>query len=85
MRDDVSWTKGAHQLKIGGSWALYKKVQDLFGTTQGAFNFDGTFTGSDFADFLLGTAEELQRTGRAGSRPLEQRFMGRIHSRTTGA
>jgi hypothetical protein len=57
VRDDVSWTKGAHQLKIGGSWALYKKVQDLFGTTQGAFNFDGTFTGSDFADFLLGTAK----------------------------
>jgi hypothetical protein len=57
VRDDVSWTRGAHQLKIGGSWALYKKVQDLFGTTQGAFNFDGTFTGSDFADFLLGTAK----------------------------
>jgi len=57
IRDDVSWTKGTHQLKMGGSWALYKKVQDLFGTTQGAFSFDGTFTGSDFADFLLGTAK----------------------------
>ena len=57
LRDDVSWSKGAHQMKMGGSWALYKKVQDLFGTTQGAFNFDGTFTGSDFADFLLGTAK----------------------------
>ena len=57
VRDDVSWTKGPHQLKIGGSWALYKKVQDLFGTTQGAYGFDGTFTGSDFADFLLGAAK----------------------------
>ena len=57
LRDDISWTKGAHQFKMGGSWALYKKVQDLFGTTQGAFNFDGTYTGSDFADFLLGTAK----------------------------
>ena len=57
IRDDVSWTRGTHQLKMGGSWALYKKVQDLFGTTQGAFTFDGTFTGSDFADFLLGTAK----------------------------
>jgi hypothetical protein len=60
IRDDVSWTKGAHQLKIGGSWALYKKVQDLFGTTQGAFTFTGkasnnTYTGNSFADFLLGT------------------------------
>ncbi len=57
IRDDVSWTRGAHQLKIGGSWAIYKKVQDLFGTTQGGYGFDGTFTGNDFADFLLGDAK----------------------------
>jgi len=44
IRDDVSWTKGAHQFKIGGSWALYKKVQELFGQTQGGFNFNNTFT-----------------------------------------
>jgi len=54
IRDDVSWTKGAHQFKFGGSWALYKKVQALFGNTQGAFSFSGGFTGLDFADFLLG-------------------------------
>ncbi len=57
VRDDLSWAKGAHQFKFGASWALYKKVQDLFGETQGAFNFDGTFTGLDFADMLLGTAK----------------------------
>ena len=66
IRDDISLTKGAHQLKFGASWAIYKKVQDLFGTTQGSFNFDGTFTtpaglkskpGNDLADFLLGTAK----------------------------
>jgi len=63
VRDDVSWTKGAHQLKMGGSWSLYKKKQQLFGTTQGAFTFNGDsgstqngFTGNSFADFLLGTA-----------------------------
>ena len=54
IRDDVSWTKGAHQFKMGGSWAIYKKAQDLFGNTQGAFSFGGGFTGLDFADFLLG-------------------------------
>jgi hypothetical protein len=59
-RDDLSLTKGAHQLKFGASWALYKKVQDLFGQTQGGFNFDGTFTGNDFADFLLGDAKSYQ-------------------------
>ncbi len=56
IRDDISWTKGAHQFKIGASWALYKKVQDLFGDTQGAFNFNGKYTGNDMADFLLGYA-----------------------------
>jgi Carboxypeptidase regulatory-like domain len=60
VRDDLSWTKGAHQLKFGFSWALYKKTQDLFGQTQGGFNFDGTFTGNDFADFLLGDAKSYQ-------------------------
>jgi len=55
IRDDVSWTKGAHQLKMGGSWSLYKKKQQLFGTTQGAFNFNGNYSGNSFADFLLGT------------------------------
>ena len=57
LRDDVSWTKGAHQLKFGFSWALYKKVQDYFALTQGNFNFNGSFTGNDFADFLLGYAQ----------------------------
>jgi hypothetical protein len=60
IRDDISLTKGAHQIKFGGSWALYKKTQDLFGETQGGFTFDGTFTGNDFADFLLGDAKGYQ-------------------------
>src|SRR5690349_17231240 len=63
IRDDVSWTKGSHQLRMGGSWAIYKKVQDLFGTTQGAFTFTnggGTYTGNSFSDFLLGLPQNYQ-------------------------
>jgi hypothetical protein len=68
IRDDVSWTKGNHQLRMGGSWALYKKLQDLFGQTQGGFNFNGSFTsnagasgtGLGYADFLLGDASSHQ-------------------------
>lgn len=56
VRDDLSWTKGSHQLKFGASWMLYTKIQDLFGNTQGNFNFNGTYTGNGFADFLLGYA-----------------------------
>jgi len=58
FRDDVSWTKGAHQLKFGFSWAIYKKTQDAFANTEGNFKFDGSFTGNDFADYLLGYAQQ---------------------------
>ncbi|HKN74701.1 MAG TPA: TonB-dependent receptor [Candidatus Acidoferrum sp.] len=72
VRDDVSWTKGPHQLKFGGSWALYKKTQDLFGQTQGGFGFNNTFTsgtaacpanttcGNSFASMLLGMPNSYQ-------------------------
>jgi len=56
IRDDVSWSKGRHQMKIGFGWLLYKKNQDWFKNTQGNFQFNGSFTGNDFADYLLGTA-----------------------------
>jgi len=54
--DDFSWVKGSHQFKFGGSILWYTKVQDTFGNTNGSFNFKGTYTGNDFADFLLGYA-----------------------------
>jgi hypothetical protein len=60
IRDDVSWTKGAHQFKMGGSWAIYKKVQDLFGQTQGGFSFNGTYSGNSFADYVLGLPNSYQ-------------------------
>ena len=60
IRDDISWTRGAHQLKMGASWALYKKIQDVFAATQGNFSFNGSFSGNDFADYLLGYAQQYQ-------------------------
>lgn len=63
FRDDLSWTRGAHQLKFGFSWALYKKIQDAFANTQGNFKFDGSFTGYDYADYLLGYAQQYTEDG----------------------
>jgi hypothetical protein len=54
LRDDFSWSKGRHQMKMGFGWLLYKKNQDWFTFTQGQFRFDGNFSGNDFADFVLG-------------------------------
>jgi hypothetical protein len=60
LRDDVSWTHGAHQMKFGFSWALYKKLQTYFANTQGNFQFNGSYTGNDFADYLLGYASNYE-------------------------
>ncbi|HKR26369.1 MAG TPA: carboxypeptidase regulatory-like domain-containing protein [Acidobacteriaceae bacterium] len=60
IRDDLSWSRGAHQFKFGASWALYKKIQDAFAATQGNFDFNGFYTGNDFADFLLGYSDSYQ-------------------------
>ena len=70
VRDDVSWTKGKHNLHFGGQYMRYGKNQDIFGDTQGNYTFNGTFTqagvpkntttnttyGNAVADMLLGYA-----------------------------
>ena len=56
--DDFSWVKGSHQFKFGGSILWYTKIQDTFGNTNGDYRFNGTYTGNDFADFLLGFSNQ---------------------------
>jgi len=80
VRDDLSWVKGAHQLKFGFGWAIYKKVQDYFAETQGGFTFDGSATspagcvgsstvtcGLDYADFILGDAQHYAENAYKGT------------------
>ena len=56
-RDDLTWIHGSHNFKFGGQFMRYAKNQEIFGNTQGNYNFDGTFTGNALADFLLGYAK----------------------------
>src|SRR5450755_991692 len=56
VRDDVSWTRGQHNLHFGGQFMRYAKNQDIFGDTQGNYGFNGSFTGNAVADLLLGYA-----------------------------
>jgi len=81
VRDDLSWVRGTHQLKMGFAWAIYKKVQDYFAETQGGYNFNGSATtpagcvavakttacGFDFADFVLGDASNYNENAYKGS------------------
>ncbi len=65
-RDDLSWTKGAHNFKFGGSFMHYTKNQVIGGDTEGDYSFNGSYTagyaangstiapGNSFADTLLG-------------------------------
>jgi hypothetical protein len=54
--DNLSISMGRHNLQFGASYLRGYKTQDIFGASNGHFNFDGSFTGNAFADFLLGYA-----------------------------
>jgi Carboxypeptidase regulatory-like domain len=56
-RDDLSWTKGVHQLKFGFSWLHDYKNQQLQYNTNGTAVFgSSTFSGDSYVNFLLGDA-----------------------------
>src|SRR5271156_3956858 len=56
-RDDLSWTKGRHQLKFGFSWLHDPKNQQLQANTQGTAQFNNSsFTDDSYINFILGDA-----------------------------
>jgi len=58
--DSLSIAKGAHTVKVGADlrWIQSNVVGAQF--SRGLFNFSGRFTGSTFADFLLGMTSSRQ-------------------------
>ncbi len=76
FRNNVLWNRGNHTLRFGGELMPFGKRQDLFGPTQGSFEFTTAGTNNEFANFLLGrsfqyTEMELQTSplylARSGS------------------
>ncbi|MBV8830538.1 MAG: carboxypeptidase regulatory-like domain-containing protein [Acidobacteriaceae bacterium] len=61
IQDNLTITRGTHTFIVGGMWMHFNKQQDLFGPIQGAFTFDGSATGNDFADFMMGKAFQFQQ------------------------
>jgi len=54
-RDDLSWTKGRHQMKFGFSWLHDYKNQQLQHNTNGDAYFNSSaFSGDSYINFLLG-------------------------------
>jgi hypothetical protein len=61
--DNLSWTRGAHFMKFG-----FDVVRDYLGganwssSMYGAYNFTGVYTGTGYADFLLGIPQTTRLT-----------------------
>src|SRR5262245_61523289 len=52
--DSLSWQRGRHFLKFGADVELRNITFDQARDPRGSISFDGTYTGSALADFLLG-------------------------------
>ena len=52
--DNLSWQRGRHFLKFGGDIARRLVSFNQARDPRGTFSFDGTYTGSAMADFMLG-------------------------------
>lgn len=54
LSDDISLTKGRHQLKFGGQAWNYRSLYRCDYLQYGYAGFDGEITGDSYADFLIG-------------------------------
>lgn len=67
IADGLTWAKGRHVIKFGGEERLFNDFS-TFGlggapsSMYGSYTFDGTLTGYDYADFLLGLPHVSSRT-----------------------
>jgi hypothetical protein len=70
LLDNYSKVAGTHSIKFGGNVHFDQITQIPFGANNGAFGFDGSETGLDFADFLIGAPVYYQQGQQA---PLHSR------------
>ncbi len=59
LSDNFSKVVGSHSIKVGAQLDYDQINTHPFADLNGSFNFYGTETGLDFADFLLGIAEPI--------------------------
>jgi len=63
VTDVFSKTAGKHTWKFGGEFRYLQINERNFASPNGQFVFDGTVTGSDIADFLLGATSNIGSNG----------------------
>ncbi len=78
--DNVSWTKGNHNLKYGFYFSAYQNntTYDFYVNGEYYFYGPGTYVGSgvDLADFLMGNPDEMLQFGRAPSNIRSHQYAG---------
>ena len=73
--DNLSHVMGRHTLKLGASFHLDQVNIQSNSINNGSFVFNGTETGSDFADFLLGVASTYEQ-GDASAFYIRNKYIG---------
>ena len=63
IADSVTWIHGRHNLKAGADLRRQQIFQVFPNRTNGDFTFNGQFTGSASADFLLGLPVQFRQNG----------------------
>jgi hypothetical protein len=77
ISDSFSKNSGRHTWKIGGEFRYLQVNERNYASPNGQFVFDGTVTGSDIADFLLGATSNI-----GGNGPYTQAALQLLDSRT---
>ncbi len=77
--DVFSKSQGRHTWKVGGEFRYLQVNERNFANPNGGFTFDGTVTGSDVADFLLGATST---TNAPYTQAAEQFLDSRTHAVT---
>jgi hypothetical protein len=73
--DNYAKVIGTHSIKLGGNFHYDQITQHTLGVNNGSFNFLGSETGLDFADFLIG-APALYLQGQQAPLHSRSRYFG---------